>query len=631
MADVTEMEEYLREQYEQAQKDIRKKMKDYLQQFKRLDAAKRKAVEEGKITEDEYKQWKLNKILYNNHWKRLSKNIAQDLTRVNELAVKYINGEVPDIFINAYNSLEKDIPAGPVEGYSFELINKETVEGLVKRNEIILPPPKDINKYKDNLWNTKNVNTAVLQGILQGESMDAIAVRVAAATAEKNLNTAIRNARTMVTAAENSGRDASIKQAEKEGVILDKIWRATSDSRTRDSHAKMDGERVPSEKPFSNGLMFPADWRGRPEEVYNCRCTLITKFVSFDNKRFKEYRHTKKLEQKREERKNKLSELRDKFQKAANNMQKESIVNEAGDVVREEFMEQYDQWQEQNKELTAELQKRLDEIEEELERVVKEYAELDHKRDIARVNGDGLALFNLNFDIEVNRNNYALLNAERNVTTAKIDDIIDERKEKLPKIIQNILSQYRDCGYGGMNPDDFFKPKFFANKKYCKIVADSLAVYPTDWIRTIQENKASDPSKPKHIKVGFSSRGLYNGKEIILDGKTDRRNRLTGIHENMHYIEDNVSMIEKIDSEFFFRRTDGYPVETLNDLYSTDKFDDDEIAIADKFIEPYIGKIYATDGYEILSMGYEMMFSEPEKLLKDTDYFNHLLGVFLIC
>ena len=50
---------------------------------------------------------------------------------------------------------------------------------------------------------------------------------------------------------------------------------ATVDDRTRPSHVDLDGERVPVGEKFSNGLRYPADPDGDPEEVYNCRCTLI--------------------------------------------------------------------------------------------------------------------------------------------------------------------------------------------------------------------------------------------------------------------------------------------------------------------------------------------------------------------
>ena len=54
-----------------------------------------------------------------------------------------------------------------------------------------------------------------------------------------------------------------------------KQWDATLDKRTRDSHAQVDGEIRELDEKFSNGLMYPGDPNGRPEEVINCRCALL--------------------------------------------------------------------------------------------------------------------------------------------------------------------------------------------------------------------------------------------------------------------------------------------------------------------------------------------------------------------
>lgn len=53
-----------------------------------------------------------------------------------------------------------------------------------------------------------------------------------------------------------------------------KIWVTVMDDRTRDSHAEMDGEEVPIDMPFSNGLNFPGDQSGDASEVCNCRCVI---------------------------------------------------------------------------------------------------------------------------------------------------------------------------------------------------------------------------------------------------------------------------------------------------------------------------------------------------------------------
>lgn len=54
-----------------------------------------------------------------------------------------------------------------------------------------------------------------------------------------------------------------------------KQWLSAEDDDVRPSHAAVDGEVVPVDEPFSNGLMYPGDPDGDPDEVINCRCTMI--------------------------------------------------------------------------------------------------------------------------------------------------------------------------------------------------------------------------------------------------------------------------------------------------------------------------------------------------------------------
>ena len=65
--------------------------------------------------------------------------------------------------------------------------------------------------------------------------------------------------------------------AKAKGADVVKQWDAALDARTRESHAMVDGEIRELDEPFSNGLMFPGDPEGRPEEVINCRCTSDTR------------------------------------------------------------------------------------------------------------------------------------------------------------------------------------------------------------------------------------------------------------------------------------------------------------------------------------------------------------------
>jgi hypothetical protein len=92
---------------------------------------------------------------------------------------------------------------------------------------------------------------------------------------DMNYNSAVRNARTMITGAENAGRLQGYRDMAEYGLHADKVWMATLSGKTRDSHRIVDRETVPIDETFSNGLMYPGDPDGEPGEVYNCRCTMI--------------------------------------------------------------------------------------------------------------------------------------------------------------------------------------------------------------------------------------------------------------------------------------------------------------------------------------------------------------------
>lgn len=64
-------------------------------------------------------------------------------------------------------------------------------------------------------------------------------------------------------------------QAEKDGVNMGKEWHAKMVN-TRDSHADLNGARVPLHEPFhtiwGNDLMYPGDPSAPANEVINCHC-----------------------------------------------------------------------------------------------------------------------------------------------------------------------------------------------------------------------------------------------------------------------------------------------------------------------------------------------------------------------
>ena len=265
-----EMEKRLSAIYSRAEKEIPKTADEYFSKFAKQDEAKRKLLEQGKITEDEYTKWRKGKVMYGKRFAEMKEQCAKQLLNVNQTALAYVNGELPEVYAINYNALESAVNG--VGGYSFTLVDADTVRNLAVTDTSLLPY-KEIDPAKDIPWNMKKINAETLQGILQGESMDKIAKRIMNVQ-EMNKTQAIRSARTIVTGAENKGRQDSYARAEADGIILQKEWLSTNDGRTRHSHAVLDGAIVDQNKKFDNGLMFPGDPNGRPEETWNCRCTV---------------------------------------------------------------------------------------------------------------------------------------------------------------------------------------------------------------------------------------------------------------------------------------------------------------------------------------------------------------------
>lgn len=271
---LAEMERHLNGIYKQTAKEIKETADKYFKEFKKADKAKRELVEKGELDPAEYERWRRTKIFYGKRYTRLKNDIAEQLTHTNETAVAYCNDRLPPIYSINYNEVGKGIQSR-VKGYSFELVDAQTVKELSTKDLTLLPKRK-LDIPADLVWNKRKIQAEMLQGLLQGDSIGKIAERLRTVT-DMNLNSSLRNARTMVTGTENKGRIESMRTAINKGIKIRKRWISTNDKRTRDWHAELQGKVEDVEKPFENSvgkIMYPGDPSAAPANVYNCRCSL---------------------------------------------------------------------------------------------------------------------------------------------------------------------------------------------------------------------------------------------------------------------------------------------------------------------------------------------------------------------
>lgn len=281
--ELKKLEKRISKEYAQAANEVRRKLEDYFRRFEAKFKIKQEMVKRGEMTPEEYNKWRYGQIMIGKRWAELQANLAQDFHKTNEKAASMTKQFTYDAYAMNFNYGTYEAESGSGMNTAFTLYDRSTVERLVRDDPTLLPPPgkrvsERIAAGKDVLWNKQQIASVMTQGILQGESMDKIAKRLAAEVGEKNMHAAIRNARTMTTGAENAGREDSYIRAEAMGIKMQQMWIATLDGRTRHEHRLLDGQKRPVNVPFEvegQKIRFPGDPTAAPWLVYNCRCTLI--------------------------------------------------------------------------------------------------------------------------------------------------------------------------------------------------------------------------------------------------------------------------------------------------------------------------------------------------------------------
>lgn len=275
------LEKRLNREYLKASQEVEKKMKKHLADFELKDVERKALVESGEWTQKEYIEWRANQIYISGGWNDLRNTLAEDYVNTNKIAAEMITNNNYDVYALNHNYAAFEIERTTGADLSYSLYNRKTVENLAKGNKD-LPLKTKIAVPKDLRWNKKQIDSAMLQSVLQGKSIPELAKSLPRAVGETNLNGAIRRARTLTTYAQNEARLDEYREAEELGIEMQKCWLATLDDRTRDSHAIIDGECVDIEEEFSNGLMCPGDSSGDAEEVYNCRCTMVAQVKGYE-------------------------------------------------------------------------------------------------------------------------------------------------------------------------------------------------------------------------------------------------------------------------------------------------------------------------------------------------------------
>lgn len=285
------LEKRIAAEYRKANREITRKVNAYMSEFKRKDKEWREKLENGDITETEYKAWQTGQVMIGKRWEEMRHTLAQDYANTNDIAKQMAFDSMPDVYALNHNYATFEVEKGGKVDTSYTLYDRPTVERLIRDDPKLLPDPRPgsplaqkLAKHKELRWEEQHVQSVVLQSVLQGESLEQTAKRFTQLT-EMNYRQSVRYARTATTGAQNAGRVDGYKRAEKLGVNMKQIWLATLDSRTRHEHRVLDGQEVDVGEPFiMDGfkIKYPGDPAAPAHLLYNCRCTVIAKVKGVD-------------------------------------------------------------------------------------------------------------------------------------------------------------------------------------------------------------------------------------------------------------------------------------------------------------------------------------------------------------
>ena len=613
------LERRIRAVYTETQKDLQKKLDEYIAKFRADDAFMRRELAEEAITQEEYDSWRQGAIFQGKAWRARVKQVTDTLAHANEESLRLVRGEQLKEFAEGFNHEQYVLEQNTGYSINFGIYDADTVARLIKEEPDLLPQKK-LNRGKDSQWNQKKVTGSVLQGIIQGESIVDIAKRIARDTAQQNSKAMIRYARTATTGAQNAGRMETMHRAQGMGIRIKKQWLATLDSRTRDSHRILDGQEAEVDDPFRSELgdiMFPGDPHANPADVYNCRCTMVYVYPDYPTD------PGERLDNVTKEHVRGDMTYAEWAGMQLPAVQPDSHANKPAnmDEIRRIISEHQGDWS--SSELKEVGKRFADEIQERR----KEAQASDYTAEINRLKQDlkaaGTAYFDkdLDFryaqirksaDVDKLEKESKELKKKRDEIAKKIEELEKKQEDQKTAALKSVLSEIRMLG-GVTNGNMKQFMNLSKGGKTADATIDAMNFYPSEWLR--HSAGFGITLKPK----------WNNGRAYYSPGtgeiRVDER-RGTCIHELGHRFEQVVPGIREAEQAFYAERTAGESLQWLGPGYSRR-----EVTRRDKFISPYMGKDYGGQAFELVSMGFQYAYTDYDRLNQDEDMRDWILGI----
>jgi len=255
--------------YKESLKEIRNKMSAFYEKY----------AKDGRLSRADVTQY--------NRLNALEKDIEKELNRLGGRVKRKQRTALMRTYAETRNRAAFAVEAEAQVKLGYRVLPKEQVEAAVIGRVNWADSVDDATRAA-----VRQVKNSIAQGIAQGKAYTEVAseiserLGVAAGRAE-------RIARTEGHRCREAGKMRALEHADEKGVKFEKIWTATLDDATRDTHGDMDGQAIPMydedgdpaefESPEGHRTQYPGDF-GVPEEDINCRCAVRAEIKDMEPK-----------------------------------------------------------------------------------------------------------------------------------------------------------------------------------------------------------------------------------------------------------------------------------------------------------------------------------------------------------
>ncbi len=273
----------------QFEKELLKAYKKSLEEIKKLIS---------KVFEKYGDQVGYEDLVIYNRLTNLEQQIAGEIKKLTNENIKTTKNILKSIYSEQFYRTGFALESSLGARLGFGLLDSKVIEASILNS---LDRIKWPDRMKDHAQQFVNqIRSEITQGLIQGNGYGKIAKAITDRTGI-NAGKVLRIARTEGHRVQSAGSllayEKSQAAVDRLGLRTAKVWLATLDNRTRDSHREMDGKEANEDGMFKlpSGVMTEGPGlSGIAEEDINCRCTTMMQFKDFPPK-FRRDNETKQI------------------------------------------------------------------------------------------------------------------------------------------------------------------------------------------------------------------------------------------------------------------------------------------------------------------------------------------------